>query len=115
MLDRVPGLLKHVSASGNGYISGVNKNDQIYKCKKPCSGRWYNVGGHLMQIDGGQGYVYGVNKNNDIFRLSVDDSGGWRHIPSKLKHVTVSGSCLYKYLQFINRGFFNCNVSTKHD
>ena len=31
---RIPGALKHVSASGNGYIWGVNTNDNIFKCKE---------------------------------------------------------------------------------
>ena len=39
----VGGILKHVSASGNGYIWGVNANDTIYKCKKPCNGAWVYI------------------------------------------------------------------------
>eukprot|EP00731_Ephydatia_muelleri_P031276 Em0022g790a len=89
---QLPGKLKHVSASGNGYIWGVNSNDDIYKCKKPCTGGWEQVPGKLKQIDGGYDYVYGVNSNNDIFTLPVDGSGSWRQIPSKLKHVTASGT-----------------------
>jgi len=87
----LPGRLTHVSASGNGYIWGVNKYDQIYKCKKPCSGSWEKVNGLLKQLDAGQGYVYGVNANKDIFSRPVDGSGAWKHIPGKLKHITGSG------------------------
>ena len=88
---RIPGGLKHVSASGNGYIWGVNRNDQIFKCKKPCSGSWVGVSGALKQIDGGHDYVYGVNAQNHIYVRPVDGSGGWRHIPGGLKHITASG------------------------
>ena len=87
----IPGKLKHVSASGNGYIWGVNSHDRIYKCKKPCTGRWEGVDGRLKQIDGGYAYVYGVNAHNAIFARPVDGSGAWRHIPGSLKHVTASG------------------------
>ena len=41
--QKVPGGLKHVSASGNGYIWGVSHDDNIYKCKKPCNGAWQQV------------------------------------------------------------------------
>ena len=87
----VGGSLKHVSASGNGYIWGVNANDDIYKCKKPCKGAWVHVEGKLKQIDGGQEDVYGVNSNNDIYTRPEDGSGSWRQIPGKLKYVTASG------------------------
>ena len=69
----------------NGYIWGVNSADQIYKCKKPCSGSWVQVAGSLKQIDGGHDYVYGVNSANQ-----VDGSGSWRLIPGSLKHITAS-------------------------
>ena len=90
---QIPGKLIHVSASGNGYIWGVNRANHIFKCKKPCTGLWVHVGGGLKQIDGGQRAVYGVNKNNDIYSRPVDGSGGWRHIPgNKLKHISASGT-----------------------
>ena len=90
--QNVGGRLKHVSASGHGYIWGVNSGDHIYKCKKPCSGGWVGVSGRLKQIDGGQEHVYGVNSANDAFRLPVNGSGGWRHIPGmKLQYISASG------------------------
>lgn len=55
-----------MTASGNGYIWGVNRNDQIYKCKKPCTGAWKNVGGRLRQIDGGYAFVHGVNSGGAV-------------------------------------------------
>lgn len=92
--QRVPGLLTHVSASGNGYVWAVNKYDHILKCKKPCSGLWIPVPGLLTQIDGGQRAVYGVNRQNNIYTRPVDGSGQWRLIPSppgKTKYITASG------------------------
>ncbi len=91
--QRITGLLKHVSASGNGYIWGVNKNDAIYKCRKPCLGKWVIVKGALKQVDGGPKYVYGVNKNNALYSMRVDGKGSWRLIPGQtLKYVTASGT-----------------------
>jgi len=86
----VKGSLKHVSASGYGYVWGVNRTDGIYKCKKPCSGDWVWVPGALKQIDGGQRNVYGVNSAN-IFARPVDGSGDWRLILGSLKHISASG------------------------
>ena len=71
----------------------MNRNDQIYICKKPCNGNWQLVDGRLKQIDGGEKYVYGVNSGNDVFTRPVDGSGSWRLIPGlKLKYVTASGA-----------------------
>ena len=88
----IPGKLVHVSASGNGFIWGVNSGDEIYKCKKPCSGAWVPVDGLLKQIDGGQRAVYGVTAHDDIFSRPVDGSGSWRLIPGKLKYISASGT-----------------------
>ncbi len=89
----VPGALTHVSASGNGYIWGVNKNDDIYLCKKPCSGGspWKQIGGKLRQIDGGEQYVFGSNAGMNVYRRAVDGSGDqWKLISQKkLKYVSV--------------------------
>ena len=87
--------LKHVSASGNGFMWGVNSNDSIFKCAKPqCHlvGNWIQVDGLLKQIDGGDRAVYGVNANNQIYSRPVDGSGRWRHIPGSLKCISASGT-----------------------
>ena len=76
----VEGSLKHVSASGHGYVWGVNRNNRIFKYKKPCLGDWVRVPGTLQQIDGGQRYVYGVNSANNIFTRPVDGGEAWRRI-----------------------------------
>ena len=88
---RVGGNLKHVSASGHGYIWGTNSGRYVYKCKKPCKGAWIRLNGRLKQIDGGQKYVYGVTRSNTIYSRPVDGSGSWRRIVGSLKYVTASG------------------------
>ena len=90
----IGGKLKHVSASGNGWIWGVNSADHIFKCKKPCNGAWIRFDGLLKQIDGGEKYVYGVNTFTVVhtYMLEVDGSGSWRHIPGKLSHISALGS-----------------------
>ena len=73
--------LKHVPASGNGYIWGVDTSNNVYKCAKPCTGGpgWIQVTGQqLMQIDGGYDFVYGVDSYNDIYTLPVNGIGNWR-------------------------------------
>ena len=86
-VDQVGPTFREVSS-----IWGVNSNDYIYKCKKPCNGSFVQVHGSLKQIDGGQAYVYGVNSQNNTWTRPVDGSGGWRQIPGRrLKHITASG------------------------
>ena len=89
--QKVPGRLIHVSASGNGYIWGVNVENDIYNCKKPCSGEWTRNNGKLSQIDGGERAVYGVNSQNQIYTRPVDGSGAWRRILGAAKQITASG------------------------
>ncbi len=94
---RVDGALRHVSASGNGYIWGVNKKHDIYVCKKPCSGAWKHIPGKLRQIDGGEQYAFGSNAGKDVYRRAIDGSGDWYKIPGgkKMKYVSVGGSMVF--------------------
>ena len=89
----IPGKLIHVSASGNGYIWGTNRANNIFKCKKPCSGGsgWQTVNGALNQIDGGEREVCGVAKDRSFWCRPVDGSKNWRRIPGSFKYVTTSG------------------------
>ena len=89
---QVPEKLIHVSASGNGYIWGVNRGNNIYKCKKPCTGGWVRVEGLLKQIDGGEREVCGVNAGNNLYCRPVDGSGVWRLVSPGFKHVSTSGT-----------------------
>ncbi|RXJ69814.1 hypothetical protein CS022_23640 [Veronia nyctiphanis] len=86
---RISGKLKHVS-SGKDFIWGVNSNDNIFMCAKPCKGDgWVKIPGKLMQLDVGEERIYGVNSNNNIYWRPVDGSGGWTQITGQLKHVSV--------------------------
>ena len=92
----VPGQMKHVSASGNGYIWAVGSGDVVHKCKKPCTGEWEVVDNEpqFRQVDGEYSYVYGVTSSGDVYSRPVDGSDNWRQIPThgeKMKHVTASG------------------------
>ncbi len=101
----VGGDLKHISA-GVAYLWGVNKNDQISRCERPCK-NWVKVGGSLMQIDVGDDEVWGVNKANQIFKMAADGTGGWRRISGGLKHVSASGN---GYIWGVNKNddIFKC-------
>jgi hypothetical protein len=84
---QIPGKLKHVSVDPS-WTWGVNSNNEIYKCKTPCSGLWSKVEGGLVQLDVGQDEVWGVNSSDDIYRRPKDGSGGWTQVPGKLKYVS---------------------------
>ena len=44
---RISGLLKHVTAAGNGWIWGINSYDNIYRMIKPSNNKWIRVNGRL--------------------------------------------------------------------
>ena len=49
---RIPGSLKHVTASGRTEIFGVNNNNNLFRCKKPCVGEWELVDNvYMTQCD----------------------------------------------------------------
>ena len=50
----------HVTTSTN-YLWSTNGANQIFKCVRPCTGKWVHVGGGLMQVDASDDEVWGVN------------------------------------------------------
>ena len=50
---------------------GVNAQDQIFRCKKPCIGIWERVEGALSQCDASIDEVYGVNAAGNIYKRQV--------------------------------------------
>ena len=65
----IPGRkLKHVTASGDTRIYGVDTEDNIYTCQKPCyEGYYYPLDGKLAQLDGAFNTYAGVNSAENIF------------------------------------------------
>ena len=90
--QHIPGVLKQVSASGNGFIWGVTNFNNVLKCEKPCTGDWIEVDGSFKQLDGGQNRVYGVSDNNELFYRPVDGSGEWTRIPILLQQISASAT-----------------------
>ena len=90
----------HVTASTN-YLWSVNGANEIYKCSRPCAGKWERVAGALMQVDASDDEVWGVNKGHSIYKRPVDGSGGWKGIGGRLKHVSASGN---GYIWGVNSG-----------
>ena len=101
------GRMLHVSASGRGYVWGVNREHEIFKCKKPCSGQWKKVAGFMTQIDGGHTEVCGVDEHYVVWCRPVGGSGAWRRVPKPMKYVTTSGS-YYIYGISISKDVFRC-------
>ncbi len=64
----IPGQkLKHVTASGATNIYGINPQDFIYSCPKPCIGEFALLDGKLRQIDGTFDSFVGVTSGHTIF------------------------------------------------
>ena len=49
VVNSVSNGYKHVTASTN-YLWSVNGAHEIYKCDRPCTGKWVKVAGALMQV-----------------------------------------------------------------
>ena len=87
----IPGKLKHISESMN-HIWGINTANKIFRCVKPCAGKWINVPGGLVQLDLGDMEVWGVNARHQIYKRSITGSGKWVQVRGGLKHVSASGN-----------------------
>ena len=59
--------LKHVTASGATCIYGVDTQDMIYSCQKPCFGQYKLLSGRLSQVDGAFDSFAGVNSGKSIY------------------------------------------------
>ena len=69
---RIPGLLKHISASGTLDVYGVNSEDIISHCRKPCTnGNWQQISGHLSQCDAEANALFGVNSVHEFYRINI--------------------------------------------
>ena len=106
LYSKIPGGLRHATTSDN-YLWGVNANDDIFVCNRPCTGGWKKVDGKLMQIDAGEQEVWGVNSGHSIFKRPIDGSGDWVNIPGALIHVSASGN---GYIWGVNKNdqIFKC-------
>ena len=93
---RIGGSLQQISGAGKDYIWGVNSNDAIYKCKKPCDdSQWKQIGGSLKQLTGGDKEVWGVNNSGNIYKMNQDGTGGWTNIPGKLTNISQGGGYVW--------------------
>ena len=97
----------HSQITGStNWLWSVNGAKQIYRCARPCTGKWVRVDGQLTQVDAGDEEVWGTN-GNAIYKRPVDGSGRWKRIGGGLKHVSPSGN---GYVWGVNSGdhIFKC-------
>ena len=93
---RINGSLKQISAAGKDWIWGVNNNNQIYTCNKPCKdSNWINIPGSLSQVEGGETEVWGVNSANNIYKMNIDHSNSWTQIPGQLSNISQGGGWVW--------------------
>ena len=62
----IPGKMKHVTASGSHEVFGVDVNDNVWRCQKPCVGNWVRMSAKLSQIDATNKELVGVSYYNSI-------------------------------------------------
>jgi hypothetical protein len=91
---QVPGGLKHISVNEDGYVWGVNSNDNIYYDSTFPPGQWTQVSGGLKYISSGKGSrpAWGVNVHDNIYYRS---GSSWTQVSGGLKGVSVSANGKY--------------------
>lgn len=95
---RVTGGLQQISASENGNVYGVNKNDNIYQ---RTTNSWRLLPGLLVQISSGPSGVWGVNKHDEIYYLdgtygdTGKDNNKWVKIDGGLKWIKSGPGYVY--------------------
>jgi hypothetical protein len=95
--SKINGTLKQISASGKDYLWGVNTNDNIFKCKKPCNdSNWEQVGGSLTQVTGGDKEVWGVNSSGNIYKMNQDGTGNWKQIKGWGTNISQGGGYVWE-------------------
>lgn len=83
-----------VSASGSGWVWGIQKDGSIYKCAKPCQGDgWVSVGGSgsAVRVSADESHVWIVKQDKNTYRRPVDGSGQWEQVGGSLSDVSASG------------------------
>ena len=114
----IPGGLTNISATNKDWVFGINKNDDIYQCKKPCTGAWQKIAGGLKQISGGQNNVYGVNSGDYIYRarlpITNPSNPQWTRIPGRLKQINA-GNKDYVYGTNSNNNLYKCTKPCSGD
>jgi len=94
----IPGRLKDISASGFDWVWGVAEGGEIFKCSKPCAGRWSKVtnltsaGDLPLQVSGNETHIWVLTRGQKIWQNTIDGSGSWKLIPGTLTHITANGA-----------------------
>ena len=101
---------KDIALGGHGYNWGINTNNLINICKKPCDGAWGSFGDEkLSQIDSGIEYVYGINTTtHTVSYHRIDGRGEWRNIPGEMKYVTAGLNDIFGIGN--NQDLYRCEI-----
>ena len=68
---QIPGKLKYVTASGLYDIYGVNINNNIFRCKKPCLGDFELLSGSLNQCEATVNGLFGTYTGHGIYYRKI--------------------------------------------
>lgn len=91
----IPGGLKDISASGSGWVWGVNNAGNLYKCAKPCSGKWSGVtnwpGGSdiPVKVFGDSTHIWAIAKSDKIYKNAINGAGKWEPLPGSLIDIST--------------------------
>ena len=66
---RIPGKLKHITASGRVEVFGVNRANQLFRCKKPCIGEWEHMDNvNMLQCDATFDSFVGIRMKQEVVK-----------------------------------------------
>ena len=83
---------KQMSASGEGWIWAVDKNNHAFKKEKRQWGWWGWEGQHIKQVSCGKDYVFALRTSNMLYKKNINGSGAWNPLNKNLKYVSGSSN-----------------------
>ncbi len=93
--EQITGSLSDVSATGDGWVWGIQGESLIFKCPKPCAANgsgWVQVDGNAVQVSANDTHVWVTNAGGEGFRRPVDGSGQWERMNGPLWYVAASNT-----------------------
>ena len=86
---------KQMSASGNGWIWAVDKDNVAWKKEKNVTSWTKTTNVNIKQVSCGEKYVFALtggagSSENKLYKKNIDGSGTWNILNKKLKYVSGS-------------------------
>jgi len=83
---------KQMSASGNGWIWAVDKDNVAWKKEKNVTSWTKTTSVDIKQVSCGENYVFALMTSNMLYKNNISGSGAWNPLNKNLKYVSGSSN-----------------------